>query len=446
MAETHINELVLHYGILRNEYETRKCFKTASFRFMKLSQMAGYVILPLLLVTFIGQATSPQIKGNKIRNTNEVPTFHYDPTWPKTLPNNWITGNIGQIMIDSKDHVWVIHRPGTTATLGERYGVDNMGECCFPAPPVLEFDQAGNLVQAWGPIHDDKGKLIGKQVWGPYPAIAWPTTEHGIFADDDHVYVTGVSPPSPLLKFTRDGKYIGRFGKAEATSSNDTSNFAGLTQIFVDPTTNELYVADGYRNRRVVVIDADTGAYKRHWGAYGKKPPDGPLGLVPIEVGEYSVTEVPNDVLRAKLLGLIQNRGSKNFASVHCVVMSKDRLIYVCDRVNDRIQVFQTDGTFVKEGLVAPKTLGFGSVSGIAMSPDENFLYVADGANKKVWILHRHDLTVVGSFSSGGRNGGQLGLAHTVAVDSKGNVYVGESIDNNRVQRFNFTGIRRSDQ
>jgi hypothetical protein len=411
------------------------------FRPLKWFQFGGFIgaITLTLLVGAGGRyvAAQHQAKGAQ----NDIPTFQYDPTWPKPLPNNWITGNIGAMMIDSRDHVWVIHRPGSTTSLAERFGLDRISECCFPAPPVLEFDQTGNLVQGWGPIHDAKGQLLGKQVWGPNPDVVWPSSEHGIFADDKYVYVGGMSPPSPLLKFTRDGKYIKRFGTQEATSGNDTANFAGLTQMFVDPKTNELYVADGYRNRRIIVFDADTGAYKRHWGAYGHKPADGPPGMTPIEAGDYNPNNVPDEALRAKMMSLLQTR-SKNFASVHCVVMSKDSLIYVCDRVNDRIQVFKTDGTFVKEGLVAPKTLGFGSVHGLAFSPDQRFLYVADGANKKVWILRRDDLTVLGSFSSGGRNGGQLGIAHTMAVDSKGNVYVGETVDNDRVQRFNFMGMK----
>jgi DNA-binding beta-propeller fold protein YncE len=217
---------------------------------------------------------------------------------------------------------------------------------------------------------------------------------------------------------------VRRFGESEATSSNDTHGFAGPTQMFVDSKTNELFVADGYRNRRIIVFDADTGAYKRHWGAYGRRPSAESQGGAPIE-GPYQ-----------------PGMKSQNFATVHCAIESKDGLLYVCDRVNDRIQVFKTDGTFIREGFVGANAKGFGSVHALGLSPDQRFLYVADGANKKIWILERDSLNVLGSFSSGGRMEGQVMIAHTLAVDSKGNVYVGETIDNNRVQRWTFIGMR----
>jgi len=387
------------------------------------SMMARAVAFAALLTGLAGGLGSASAQNGK-RESIEIPTFQFDAAWPKPLPNHWNTGNIGAMVIDSRDHVWIAHRPATTTSLSENYALTGEGECCSPAPPILEFDPDGNLVQSWGPIHDREGKLLGKQVWGPIPDVVWPLSEHGIFVDDKYVYVDSNSPPSQLLKFTRDGKFVKRFGKEEAKSSNDTENLAGPTQMFVDPKTNELYVADGYRNRRVIVFDAETGAYKRHWGAYGHKPPDGPLGGNPVE-GAYQ-----------------PGMKSQNFATVHCVIESKDGLIYVCDRVNDRIQVFKPDGTFVKEGWVGANAKGFGAVHALGLSPDQRFLYVADGANKKMWIVRRDDLKVIGSFSSGGRMGGQVMIAHTLAVDSKGNVYVGETIDNNRVQRWKFTGMR----
>ncbi|MDO8632121.1 MAG: hypothetical protein Q7R41_16680 [Phycisphaerales bacterium] len=203
-------------------------------------------------------------------------------------------------------------------------------------------------------------------------------------------------------------------------------NLAGPTGVVIDPKTNEVFVADGYRNRRVVVFDADTGAYKRHWGAYGKKPPDGSQGGNPIE-GPYQPSV-----------------RSQNFATAHCLAMSRDGLLYVCDRGNNRVQVFHPDGTFVRENVIAAQTKGMGAVFAIGFSADKDqrFMYVADGSNKKVWIVRRDDLAVVGSFGHGGRGGGQILLAHALAVDSKGDVYVGESFDNNRVQKFKFVGMR----
>jgi hypothetical protein len=386
-------------------------------------RLSKWIVGAMLALPLAGFATEQRLDGQS-RPSGKVPAFQYDPSWPKPLPNHWLTGNIGAIAIDTSDHIWIAQRPGSTTSLSERYGLTKEGECCFPAPPVMEFDPAGNLVQAWGPVHDAQGKPLGTQKWAQ--DVQWPTSEHGIFVDSrrGHVWVGSNGQPSQVLKFTRDGKFLLRIGAQEAKSSNDTANLAGPTGLIVDSTTNELFVGDGYRNRRVIVFDADSGAYKRHWGAYGKPPSDGPLGSNPVE-GPYD-----------------PKMRSSQFATVHCLAFSKDRLLYVCDRVNNRIQVFRPDGTFLKEAIVAPETRGFGAVHSIAFSPDERFVYVGDGANKKVWILERDSLNIVGSFGSGGRAGGQVLIVHTLAVDSKGNVYVGETVDNNRVQRFNFVGLR----
>ena len=357
----------------------------------------------------------------------EVPVFEYDPAWPKPLPNHWITGNIGAMVIDAKDHLWIAQRPGSTLALSERYGLEGNGECCFPAPPIMEFDPAGNLVQGWGPTHGEKGELLGKQAWGPFPDVEWPLYEHGIFVDHrGNVWVDNQQPPSQVMKFTRDGRFLLRIGKEESKSSNDTMNLAGPAGLLVDAAANELYVADGYRNRRVIVFDADTGAYKRHWGAYGRRPVDPAPGPAPVQG--------PGPGVRLQ-----------QFATAHCVAISVDRLVYVCDRANNRIQVFRPDGTFVSEAMIAPDTKGFGAVHALAFSADkaQRFVYVGDGANKKVWVLRRDDLRILGSFGQGGKGGGQFMIIHALAVDSKGNLYVGETRDNNRIQRFTLTGTRR---
>ena len=376
-------------------------------------------------------------QGQERRASGEVPTFRYDPTWPKQLPNNWITGNIGALFVDASDHVWIVQRPSSTTGLAERYGLSGDAECCFPAPPVMEFDTEGNLLQAWGPIHDGTAELLGEQEPPPYPMEAWPTSEHGLFVDHEgNVWVDSQSAPSQLVKLTRDGtKLLLRIGRQEATSSHDTENLAGPTGIVVDPESNEVFVADGYRNRRVIVFDATTGAYKRHWGAYGK-PPSDPQAP--------STSEVLADRARGLGAKYAPEIRRQQFDHVHCLVEGNDGLLYVCDRANNRIQVFRKDGTFVKEGFVAPNTLGFGSLLAIAFSHDaeQRFMYVADGPNHKVWILQREDLSTVGSFGAGGRGGGQFVLPHAIGVDSQGNVYVGETVDGNRVQKFEFTGLQ----
>ena len=361
-----------------------------------------------------------------------MPTFKYDPDWPKPLPNGWTTGVIGAIYVTKDDHIWLATRPSAVTASTETYHTDGLGDCCAPAPPVMEFDIAGNVVQAWGPIHmtDPKTRqqvLFGKQ---PAPAVSvdvWPSSEHAMFVDyKGNVWISSQSPPSQLLKFTHDGKFIKRFGTQEASSSADTANFAGPTGVYVDPQTNEAYVSDGYRNRRVIVFDADTGAFKRMWGAYGKQPKD------PQQKDAFG-----------------SDRMTDQFSVTHCVVPTNDGLLYICDRVNGRVQVFKKDGTYVREVVLGepPKpsdTIHLGTAWGVAFSPDKDqtYMYVADGTNKKIWIVRRADMKVLGTFGHGGRQGGEFETIHCLAVDSHGNIYAGETLSGNRVQRFLFTGMR----
>ena len=385
----------------------------------------------IALLGLIGLLANSALAAAPAAGGEEIPFFKLDPDWPKTLPNAWITGNIGAIYIDKKDHVWIAQRPNSTTGLGERYLLDGTGDCCTPAPPVMEFDMQGNLLQSWGPIHinDKDGKtqiLVGKQVSPPYPQDVWPTSEHGIYVDHkDNVWVTSQFDPSQVSKFSHDGKFLMRIGKREATSTNDKENFAGPAGVYVDPKSNEVFVADGYRNRRIIVFDADTGAFKRQWGAYGKPPMD-PQQL-----------SVPMDEFDMK-------KRTQQFAVVHCLLHSNDDLLYVCDRGNGRIQVFKKDGTFVREAFVFPRVTGLGTVYALAFSPDpeQKFIYVGDGSDKKIFIMRRSDMKILGSFGAGGRGPGQFLLIHAMATDSQGNLYVGETIDNNRVQRFLYQGMK----
>jgi DNA-binding beta-propeller fold protein YncE len=224
-----------------------------------------------------------------------------------------------------------------------------------------------------------------------------------------------------VLKFARDGKFLLQIGHAGKVEGSDST--AGLNKpsgIAVDAAANEVYVADGLGNHRVVVFDAETGAHKRHWGAYGEKPDD-------TTSGPYDPNAAP----------------AKQFRGVSCVKLSKDNKVYVCDRQNDRIQVFQKDGKFVKEGVVAKNTLGEGSVWDVAFSndPQQRFLYVADGQNKKVRVLNRETLEVVTSVGDGGRLPGLFYGVGSIAVDSKGNVYTGENFDGKRLQKFTYKGL-----
>jgi DNA-binding beta-propeller fold protein YncE len=344
-----------------------------------------------------------------------APRFEVDLTWPKPLPNHWILGSTIGVSTDSKDHVWIIHRPGSLEP-GEVHATTTppTAQCCLPAPPVLEFDQAGNLLRHWG---------------GPGNGFDWPVSNHGITIDyKGNVWIGGnnrTAETGPqddaVLKFTQDGQFLMQIGKpGQSKGSNDVENLKQPAKIFVDPKTNEVYIADGYGNHRVIVFDADSGSYKRHWGAYGHKPDD-------VNLGPYK----PGDPAA-------QFRNP-----VHCAQLSDDGLLYVCDRVNDRIQVFRPDGTFVKEAFLETGTLGSGSAWDIAFSrdPQQKYIYVADGENDRVHILDRESLAVLTSFGEGGRQPGEFYGVHSIATDSKGNIYTTETYRGQRVQRFIYKGL-----
>ncbi len=394
---------------------------------MKRNLYIGTAFLTTIVALGIGSSIfSRKAEASAV----QAPRFEVDPMWPKPLPNHWVIGNTIGVSVDANDHVWIIHRAGSLEAK-EIYAVTNPpgATCCLPAPPVLEFDQEGNLIGHWG---------------GPGQGYDWPESNHGITVDykgnvwiggngrgpqpKGEAPVEGQAPPAALfkdneiLKFTQDGKFLMQIGKpGQSKGSNDIDNLKGPAKMFVDRKTNELYVADGYGNHRVIVFDADSGKYKRHWGAYGKKPDD-------TNMGNYN----PD----APIAQQFRN-------PVHCAELSNDNMLYVCDRVNDRIQVFKPDGTFIKEVFIAKRTLGDGSVWDIAFSkdPQQKYIYLADGANEKVYVMLRESLEILTSFGDGGRQPGQFYAVHSIATDSKGNVYTTETYRGQRVQRFNYKGI-----
>lgn len=339
----------------------------------------------------------------------DVPLFEVDPLWPRPLPNHWVLGSTIGIDVDSRDHIWIIHRQSTVAggELGATGDPPN-AECCIPAPPVLEFDADGNVVNSWG---------------GPGEGYDWPESNHGITVDHmDNVWIGGNGVfDSHILKFTRDGQFLMQMGEPrQRAGSNSTEHFWRVAEISIDPDANEAYVADGYGNKRVAVLDVETGEMIRFWGAYGNVPDDSP-------VPPYSPNDPPAQQFRSPM---------------HCAEPSDDGLIYACDRASDRIQVFQPDGTFVEEAFVAPQTLGSGSVWDIAFShdPEQTFIYLADGSNQNVHILNRATLEVLTEFGDGGRQPGLFFGVHSIEVDSQGNIYTTETYEGKRLQKFVLMG------
>jgi DNA-binding beta-propeller fold protein YncE len=340
-----------------------------------------------------------------------APMFEVDPFWPKPLPNHWILGATIGLAVDSRDHVFIVHRRDTFDERTEIGAATDpvKSDCCIPAPNILEFDPQGNLVNHWG---------------GPGEGYTWPSSNHGITVDHkDNIWVGGNGPrDSHILKFTRDGKFLAQYGTADSdTDSHSKENFGSVAEISFDPSANEAFVADGYRNKRVAVLDADTGVLKRYWGAYGNAPDDTDLG--PFVPGGEPAKQFRNPV--------------------HCAQPSNDGLLYVCDRVNNRLQVFKTDGTFVRELFIKPNSLGDGSVWDIAFSPDaeQKYIYLADGTNRKIFVIERETLETLTTFGDGGRNPGQFFAVHNIAVDSKGNIYTVETYEGKRLQKFIYKGM-----
>jgi hypothetical protein len=417
------------------------------------------------------------------------PDYQVVPEWPKPLPNKWLVGQVGGIAVDRNDNIWILQRARTLTSdeagatdavatnaagvpinaLGQPRPYGPIADCCLPAPAVMQFDPEGNLLQAWGGPADPG--FIGPHAQGepgcdPAEGCNWPAGEHGIYVDhNDYVYIAGNGTgdgtiddvPAPwaathgadamVLKFSKNGVFllqVGTPGRTAADSNNTDGCQDGTPCLYlpadteVDRATNELYIADGYGNHRVVVVNAETGLYVKHWGAYGQNPVDDTPS------GPYA---------------LDRDRGVKprNFRNpVHCVRIV-GRLVYVCDRVNDRIQVFdkQIVGSecanpgldnrqcgYLKEVFVEPDTLGSGSTWDVDVSADQarSCLFNPDGTNQVVWVLARKSLDILGNFGRNGRNAGQFHWVHNLATDSQGNIYTAEVDTGKRAQKFEPDG------
>jgi hypothetical protein len=369
---------------------------------------------------------------------HQIPTFQVDSSWPQ-VPSKWVLGLVSGVAVDGQDHIWVLHRPRTVKP--EQKGM--------AAPALLEFDATGKFIQAWG---------------GPGEGYEWPNTEHGVaFDHKGNVWIAGsAEQDAQILKFTRTGKFLMQFGRSGQSKGNtDTQNVRGAADVTISPKTNEVFVADGYNNRRIIVFDADTGAYKRMWGAFGNVPTDPPPSPGRGGRGRGNGLPPPDSS--------VEGPGTDQFNLVHSVRSSNDGLVYVSDRANKRVQVFTLDGKYVTQVFISrvktpPSTLpgtAFGrplselanslvnagmTASRTAFSPDreQRFLYVIDRPRQQIAILDRKSLEILGYFGDGiGSAPGQFYILHDIAVDSKGNVYTAEVNEqgNRRAQKFAFKGM-----
>jgi DNA-binding beta-propeller fold protein YncE len=389
----------------------------------KRNLLIGSSFIAVVAALGVGQSLLEQ-RAEAQATTGAVmaPKFEVDPMWPKPLPNNWTLAETIGVSVDGEDHVWVLHRGNNI--LGDQVesaaatdgGRQKTGECCAVAPPVLEFDQTGKLLRSWGGSDG--------------PGYQWPNSNHGLWADHKgNIWIgsNGNGQDGHILKFTQEGKFLLQVGikqeKGLGPDSLSKTRFYLPAKIMMDAKMNELYVADGYGNKRVVVIDGDTGVFKRFWGAYGNTPDD------KASLGRY----IPG----AK--GAPQFRGP-----VHCAEVTNDGMVYVCDRTEDRVQIFNREGKFIKEFLVQPEATGDGTTWDIAFSrdPAQKYMYVADGRNQRIHIYDRQSLVELTNFGTGGHYPGQFYSIHNVASDAKGNLYVTETYQGRRVQKFTYRGIQ----
>lgn len=392
------------------------------------------------LVDSLADSADRSAPGEDLTRTTEdasageaVPAFKVDPTWLK-LPASWVLGNVSMVSVDTKDHVWLIHRPRSPQMVvppGKK-----------AAPPVIELDADGKVVQAWG---------------GPHEGYDWPDTEHCIFVDpENNVFISGSSPNNSrtirsddmMLKFTSKGKFIRQMGGRSTSKGNlDTKNVNKPGGLYVDSKANELYVADGYGNRRLIVFDAETFGFKRMWGAFGgpvwNVPGSGGGGTnggpAPRKVGERD----RND--RRCING--EGYGWPTFSSpVHGALLSNDGILYVVDRTNRRIQLFTPEGKYLRQMFINRAGPAMESVSGLAFSPGEaqKFLYAADYGNSHVLVIDRKKLKVLYQFGKRSFAPGDFAGIHKIAADSHGNLYTAEVAPAHRIQKFSYTGMSAS--
>lgn len=382
------------------------------------------------LVAALAHAGLYKTAGAKPRPTSnrEVPKFEVDPSWPK-IPNGWVLGQVTSVASDEQDNIWILHRPQTVKPRVKT------------GPPVMEFDQEGNYIKGWG---------------GPGEGYDWPQSEHGIFIDyKGYVWITGEGNEDQVLKFTKAGKFVMQIGRGGHKKTNqDTENFWKPTDAFVYSKTNEVFISDGTSNKRIIVFDADTGKYKRMWGAFGSTPTDDPSASASGDGDEKTGGGKvdPNRRLATELGTQFDPKdpGPPQFKSLHAVKVSNDGLVYAADKNRKRVQVFTVDGKFVTQVWIDRWCLEIGqgcdngnTASGVAFSadPGQRFLYVASRSPARVWVFDRKTLQALDSFGRPGIAWGEFNVIHHITTDSKGNLFATEVEDGRRIQKFVFKGI-----
>ncbi len=356
-----------------------------------------------------------------------IPRFVVDAAWPD-LPDDLMLGQIPGLAVDGEDNIWVLQRPNSLGFSDTGLAQDPpIAACCRPAPHVMTFAQGGELLNAWG------GPDLAPEIDGE---PQWPSNVHGLYVDEEgSVWIGGNGDGDHVvLNFTGEGEFIRAIGERGETRGNfDRETLGNPADIAYNPEDGEILVADGYINKRIIGFDEE-GAFTRFWGAYGASPDD------ETRAGSFDQSQASSNADGGA------DPESQTFGDiVHCLVEGPDGRLYVCDRRNNRLQVFETneDGetVFIQDIVVAPETGGTRTVSDVAFSPDEEFMYVSDMMNGQIWILDAKTYEFLGAVGRNGRYPGEFIWLHSIVVDGDGNLYTSEVSTGRRVQKFVFTGV-----
>lgn len=399
----------------------------------------GLAIGAAALCSNVAQAeTLVDVASERLDTEVPVPTFKVDTSWPK-LPEDMILGQIPGLSVDKDDNIWILTRPNSLnpTEIGLDQDPPITVACCKAPPHVLQFDQQGNLLRSWGgpALAPGESTVTGEGRDAVEEGDEqWPANVHGLYVDDDMTVWLGGNGNGDhvVLNFTADGEYIRQIGRRQSTEGNASQQYLGNPADIASNGASVL-IADGYINKRIIEFAEGDLSFAQLWGAYGKDP-DGGTRDEPFDQSQATSTGDGG-----------ANPESTSFGDiVHCVVRGPEDTVYVCDRRNNRLQLFrETSGgiEFVEDIVIAPETGGTRTASDVAFSPDGKYVYVADMMNGRVWILLRETHEILGSFGRNGRYPGQFIWLHSVDVDSDGNVYTTEVNTGRRVQKFVFTGM-----